>query len=143
MPQLPLPQRGQPLDVSYIYQMASTINDLVVQVSPTTSNNVRIKPATGSASSIPTSSAAIYCETKNVATNKDVVAGGTESFDIDFNFKIPPIVVATPWNKNASSPDVSIFVTNVTNSKATLVAKFSSNGKANVDVNVIAIGIPN
>lgn len=143
MPQLPLPQRGQPLDVSYIYQMASTINDLVVQVSPTTSNNVRVKPVTGNTTSVPTSSAAIHCEVKNIATNEDVVAGNTKSFDIDFNFKIPPVVVATPWNKNASSPDVNIFVTNVTNSKATLIAKFSSNGKANVDVNIIAIGIPN
>jgi hypothetical protein len=143
MPQLPLPQRGQPLDVSYLYQMASTINDLVVQVSPTNSNNVKIKPVTGSPSSVPTASAAMYCETKNLFSNKDVTAGQTESFDIDFQFKIPPVVVATPWNKNSSSPDVSIFITNVTNSKATFVAKFSSNGKANVDVNIIAIGIPN
>lgn len=143
MPQLPLPQRGQPLDVSYVYQMASTINDLVVQVAPTASNNVKIKPATGSASSVPTASAAIYCETKSVATNRDVVAGATESFNIDFNFKLPPVIVATPWNKDANSPDVNIFITSVTNSRATLVAKFASNGKANVDVNVIAIGIPN
>lgn len=143
MPQLPLPQRGQPLDVSYIYQMASTINDLVVQASPTTSNRVTIKPALGSATSTPTASAAIYCETKNIKSNSDVTAGSIESFDIDFNFQLPPVVVATPFNKDASSPDVSIFIKNITNSKATLVAKFASNGKANVDVNVIAIGIPN
>ena len=143
MPQIPLPQRGQPLDVSYIYQMASTINELVVSNSPTTSNRVTIKPTSGNIRSTATGSAAIYCETKNIATNEDVVAGTPKTFDIDFNFNIPPIVVATPFNKDTSSPDVSIFIKTVTNSKATLVAKFASNGKANVDVNVIAIGIPN
>ena len=145
MPQLPLPQRGQPLDVSYIYQMANTINDLVVQVSPTTSNNLKLIPATGSPTSIPTSSAAIHCQVKNIGNNRTVTAGQYESFDIDFSFKLPPVVVATAWNRGGTEggKDVTVLVNNVTNSKATLVAKFATNGQATVDVNIIAIGIPN
>jgi hypothetical protein len=34
MAKLPLPERGQPLDVSYIYQLATAINDLASQISP-------------------------------------------------------------------------------------------------------------
>ena len=32
MAKIPLPQRGQPLDVTYIYQLADTINDLPAPV---------------------------------------------------------------------------------------------------------------
>ena len=38
MAKVPLPERGQPLDVTYIYQLAETINDLATQVSSATYN---------------------------------------------------------------------------------------------------------
>ena len=31
MAKVPLPERGQPLDVTYIYQLADTLNDLSTQ----------------------------------------------------------------------------------------------------------------
>ena len=36
MAKIPLPERGQPLDVTYIYQLAETINDLSTQLSSAT-----------------------------------------------------------------------------------------------------------
>ena len=33
MAKIPLPERGQPLDVTYIYELAKTINDLSTEVS--------------------------------------------------------------------------------------------------------------
>jgi hypothetical protein len=143
MPQLPIPQRGQPLDVSYINSIVTTVNDLVKQVSPTSSNITKIIGDT--TNSIPTSQSSVLGVVKNIANSATVTAGEEKSFDIDFSFKYPPIVVATPWNKGNtdSGKNVSVFINNVTTSKATLVAKFSASGTATVDVNVLIIGIPN
>jgi len=38
MARVPLPERGQPLDVSYIYSLAQAINDIAVQVNQDSSN---------------------------------------------------------------------------------------------------------
>ena len=38
MAKIPLPQRGQPLDVTYIYQLTNAINDLSNQFSSVSSN---------------------------------------------------------------------------------------------------------
>ena len=35
MAQIPLPERGQPLDVTYIYQVVDALNSLTKQVSDT------------------------------------------------------------------------------------------------------------
>ncbi len=138
MPQLPIPQRGQPLDVAYINSIVTTINDLVKQVSPTSSNITKIERVGETPNSVPTSQASILGVVKNIANSATVTAGEEKSFDIDFSFKYPPIVVATPWNKGNtdSGKNVSVFINNVTTSKATLVAKFSAGGSATVDVNV-------
>ena len=146
MPQLPIPQRGQPLDVSYINDIVTTINTLITDTSTKPSNTTLIVSGDTKKSS-PTSKAHIYGETKNIANATAVTAGQEASFDINFSypFATAPIVVATPWNKGGtdSGKNVSVYVSDVTTSKATIVAKFSSNGSATVDVNVLVIGIPN
>jgi hypothetical protein len=38
MAKVPLPERGQPLDLTYIYQLVDTVNDLSTQVSSATYN---------------------------------------------------------------------------------------------------------
>ena len=38
MAKIPLPERGQPLDVTYIYQVVDTLNTLSTQVSDATYN---------------------------------------------------------------------------------------------------------
>lgn len=43
MAKLPLPERGQPLDVTYIYSLVDTINDLSTQNSSTASNYTEIE----------------------------------------------------------------------------------------------------
>ena len=42
MAKIPLPERGQPLDVSYVYQLANAINELSTQVSPATYKYVTV-----------------------------------------------------------------------------------------------------
>ena len=54
------------------------------------------------------------------------------------------VVVATPWNVSGTDAgkNASVYISSVTNTSATLVAKFTSNGIATLDVNVLVIGIP-
>ena len=43
MAKIPLPQRGQPLDVTYIYQLTNAINDLSNQFSSVSNNYSKIE----------------------------------------------------------------------------------------------------
>ena len=38
MAKIPLPERGQPLDVTYVYQLAEAVNSLATEVSASTYN---------------------------------------------------------------------------------------------------------
>ena len=44
MAELPLPDRGQPLDVTYIYTMANTINQIASTVNLSTNRNIIVTP---------------------------------------------------------------------------------------------------
>jgi len=55
MAKVPLPERGQPLDVTYIYQLAETVNDLATQVSSATYNYTTINNGISGAQSVKTS----------------------------------------------------------------------------------------
>lgn len=142
-----VPQRGQPLDVSYINDIVTTVNELLDQASPKTTNItkiVRISPQRAE-NAVPTPGASIYGETVNVANATATTAGAEVPFKVSFSYQYPPIVVATPWNRGGTDAgkNVSVYITNITTSEANLVAKFPSNGTATVDVNVLVIGIPN
>ena len=59
MAKLPLPERGQPLDVTYIYQLADTVNNLSTQVSSASYNYTTIDTASAGKQSIKTSDARV------------------------------------------------------------------------------------
>jgi len=142
-----VPQRGQPLDVSYINNIVTVVNELIDQGSPSAKNTTKIVRTfpQRAENMIPTPGVSIYGEVVNVANSTATTSGGEIPFKINFSYLYPPLVVATPWNRGGTDAgkNVSIYVTNVTTSEANLVAKFSSNGTATVDVNVLVVGIPN
>lgn len=143
MPQLPVPQRGQPLEVSYIADIVNQINSLTTELgSSNNSVSVKISP-TDPANSSKITRSAIDCQTKDLTT-KTLTAGQGESIEVLFSFSSPPMVTATVWNKGGTpaGQDVSVQITNITTSKASLYAKFGSNGDATVSINVVAIGQP-
>ena len=47
MAKVPLPDRGQPLDLSYIYQLADAVNNLSNELSPTTARYITIDTPVG------------------------------------------------------------------------------------------------
>ena len=55
MARIPLPERGQPLDVTYIYQVVDALNTLSTQVSDATYNYTDIDVVGGEKQSLKTS----------------------------------------------------------------------------------------
>ena len=75
MAKVPLPERGQPLDVTYIYQLADTINDLSTQVSSATSNYTTVDTVSAGKQSVKTSEARMIGGYVEVANNS-ILSGG-------------------------------------------------------------------
>jgi hypothetical protein len=145
MARIPVPQRGQPLDVSYIYNLVDTVNQLSDIVGTNQSVTQIQNTKAGISNTIATGRASILGATVNVATSLQIkTIGEQESFVINYNFKYPPIVVATPWNTGDTDAgkNVSVVITKVSNSSASFLVRFDATGVATVDVNVLAIGIP-
>jgi hypothetical protein len=145
MARLTVPQRGQPLDVSYIYSLVETVNQLTDQLGTSQQNVTQIVKKDGTSNTVGTGRSSILGVTTNIATSKTVTPGSQEPFSINYNFKYPPIVVATPWNTGDTDAgkNVSVVVTKVSNTSASFLVRFDTGGVATVDINVLAIGIPN
>lgn len=147
MAKVPLPERGQPLDVAYIYQITNALNQLSDQVSVATNNYTTIDTASAGQQSIKTSDVKIVAGTYTAATNSTVTASSTKEFTYNFknNFKYSPIVVATPFNlgRTSAGENVSVVITNIAANSVTGIVRFNASGDVTVIVNILAIGIPN
>lgn len=146
MAKIPLPERGLPLDVTYLYQMANAINDLASQISSAVYNYTTIKTREASDQSIKTSEARVVAGFIDVVNNENVLAGTTKPFSYDYpsDFKYAPIAVATPVNTGQTTVgnDVTIVLTSVTTSRVDGIIKFASTGTMSVSINLMVIGIP-
>ena len=147
MAKVPLPERGQPLDVAYIYTLADTINDLSSQVSSATFNYTTIDTASAGKQSVKTSESKFIGGIVQVANNATKTAGEESTFTYDFpsDFKYPPIVSATPINvgNTPAGQNLSIVLKTVTTSKVEGTVRFNTNGNVSVSVHLILLGIPN
>jgi hypothetical protein len=147
MAKVPLPERGQPLDVTYIYQLADTINDLSTQVSSATYNYTTVDTANGTKQSIKTSEARFVGGYLVVSSNATVVAASDISFSYDFpsDFKYQPIVTATPLNIGGTpaGQNVSVILKTVTTSRVEGIVRFGASGNLSLAINLIILGIPN
>jgi hypothetical protein len=147
MSKIPLPERGQPLDVSYIYQLANAINEIAVQFSPSvgrytsiydgsTTRNVRTSDARIAGAFIP-----------NITNNSTTSSDGEGSFTYNFpDFDYPPIVTATPVLTESGATEagknISVVLKTVTNNRVEGIVKFNTTGVASVGVNLLIVGIP-
>lgn len=147
MAKLPLPSRGQPIDVPFIYQMVSSLNQLSDQVSSATYNYTTIDTASAGKQQIKTSEARMIGGSINVANDSTLTGATTRNFTYTFpgDFKYTPIVTATPVNigKTTAGENVSVILTDITRSSVTGIVKFNVAGNVSVSVNLVIIGIPN
>lgn len=147
MAKIPLPERGQPLDVSYIYQLANAVNELSSQVSPATYKYVTVDTAGVGKQSVKASEARIIGGYVEVANNASKTAGDEVPFSYDFpsDYKYAPIATATLVNvgNTEAGRNVSVILKTITTSKIEGTVKFNTTGTVSVAVNLIVIGIPN
>lgn len=143
---IPLPERGQPLDLAYVYQLANAINDLSAQVGPSTSKYTTLDTAVGK-QVIRTADAKVLGGIIPVTNNSIIAAGNEKSFFYDFpaDFKYAPVATATIVNvgDTPAGKDVSIILTSISNSRIEGLVRFGTSGESTVSVNLIAIGVPN
>lgn len=147
MSQIPLPERGQPIDLSYLYQIAEAINNLSSQVAPSTNKYVTIETPTDGKQSVLSSGVKMNAAYVEVYNNASVLAGQEQPFSYSYpaEYKFAPVATATPVNVGGTTAgkDVSIILKNVTTSRVDGIVKFNTSGDLTIGVNLIVIGIPN
>jgi len=146
MAKIPLPERGQPLDLSYIYQIANAVNEISSDISPSVYKYVTVDTPASGKQGLRASETRVIAGYIEVSPNADVLAGSSQSFTYDFStdFKYPPIVTATILNTGSDTGnDVSVVLNSITTSNIKGTVRFNVGGKVTVGVNIIAVGIPN
>jgi hypothetical protein len=147
MAKVPLPERGQPLDVTYIYQLADTINDLSTQVSSATYNYTTVDTVSAGKQSVKTSEARMIGGYVEIANNSTVSAGNEKTFSYDFpsDFKYQPIATATLVNvgNTPAGQNANVILKVVTTSRVEGIVRFGASGDLSLAVNLIILGIPN
>ena len=136
---LALPERGQPIDVTYLYRMAQAINDLTAKVVVSTYNNTTVGQQ-----SVQTSNAMIHCTETNLAQTVSKDTSIEWHVDLTTQFSLNPSVTCSVFNRGKTAPgnDAIVTITNITPNRVDGVIKFLTAGSVNVDVIVQAIGIP-
>jgi hypothetical protein len=146
MAKIPTPDRGQPLDVSYVYQIVEAINDLSSQISSARYKYASIDTTSGNESTLLTDTKVVAGEKVIYPTLTNVTAETTQSFSYSFKgeYKYPPIVTITPVliEGTSSGQDVSVVIQSVTNSSVNGIVRFNTGGSLALKVHIIAIGIP-
>ena len=148
MAKVPLPDRGQPLDVTYMYQLATAINDISDTVSTAVGRYATIDTKTAGSGrqtfKIPDIRIfAGYLDVSNAVTVSPTTTL-ERSIDLGVAFAYPPIVVASIVNNNtqAVGNDATVIVSSTTTTSVSFRVRFATTGEATVGINYIAIGVP-
>jgi hypothetical protein len=143
---IPLPDRGQPIDITYLYDIVNTINDISNQISDATTDYTTIYTRDSGPQRIQTKGARIIGAYVDIISNDTVTAGSSKSFSFEYtsDFLYPPIAIATVVNRGLSDigDDVIAVIRTVTTSRVDGIVKFNKNGTVSTSVNLILIGIP-
>lgn len=146
MARLPIPNRAQPLDVSYISSIAKEVNALSEQGSAFAQGQNFLfsgKDAVDRSSKI--YGAQIFASIKKIDPKVVTAAQSiSEPFNFTTGFAYPPVLQATVENTGETNTaiDVSVSIQNVTTTSATVVVKFATAGTASINIHLMAIGLP-
>ena len=146
MSKIPLPERGQPLDVAYLYEIANAVNDLSTQISPSTNKYVTIDTPNLGKQSVKASEARIIGGYQVVANNASYNNGDqiSRTYEFGTDFKYTPVITASPINLDGSNAgkNVSVVLTAITTSKVDFTVTFNATGSVSTAVNFVIVGIP-
>ena len=144
MPQISPPERGQPIDVDYLYEIVSAINTINQQITTTSNAESRVSGATPtSTDAVKTSSLKFYASQITVpGGRRDADQTDTVSVDFPFSFQFPPVVTATPivQASDEQSKNVILTIKNVTTTKVDVLLTYKKSGQVDVDIHLIAVG---
>jgi len=145
MSRLPTPDRGQPIDVPYLYQIATAVNSLADQIDASSERYTTIYTDESNKQDLRTSDTRFFASSRIIYSQTEVRAGELKDFSFQISgFKFPPVVTVTPVNTGTSSAsnDVLAVITSITTSEIRGFIRFNSQGNVSISVNVIAIGVP-
>jgi hypothetical protein len=139
MAQIETPDRGQPLDISYLYRIVREINNISQLIGKGMS---KIKYRDTATPSQPrTGDLAFYAETfKIVDANLSVQPNARATFDYSGIFKTTPVVVCSVTSSSGVSNLYPVLEKVTQNGCNVNVFSSSTSGKFSADVSIIAIG---
>jgi hypothetical protein len=147
MAKIPLPERGQPIDVSYIYQITNAVNQLSDRVNTTGYNYTTVDTPSAGKQNIKTSEARIIAGSVVVSSNSSQTADSTKSFTYSYsgNFKFTPIATATVVNTGLTpaGDGATVVITSIDANSLSGLVRFDKAGNVSTTVNLIIVGIPN
>jgi hypothetical protein len=139
MAQIELPDRGQPLDISYLFRIAQEINRVSELVASSVSKIKYRDTSTPSQTS--TSNLVFYAETlKIVDGNLSVQSNTPATFDYSGIFKTTPVVVCSVTAVTGVSALYSVLDGVTQNSCNVKVFSSATSGAFSADISIIAIG---
>jgi hypothetical protein len=139
MAQIELPDRGQPLDISYLFRIAQEINRVSELVASSVSKIKYRDTPTPSQTS--TSNLVFYAETlKIVDGNLSVQSNTPATFDYSGIFKTTPVVVCSVTAVTGVSALYSVLDGVTQNSCNVKVFSSATSGTFSADISIIAIG---
>lgn len=135
---LATPNRGQPLDVDYISQIAGQVNQLTTLVGDRSSafstvNDLNTK----------TADIKIFAKTVNVFSSTNKTDGDIVDYTVSYPpFSGNPVVTATIVSGASSSigDDAVVVLKNISTSSCTFRVTFNTGGNLDIFVNLIAVG---
>jgi hypothetical protein len=140
MAKIPLPERGQPIDVGYIGQIANAVNQISDSITPTGYNFSTI-----SGKNVKTGDLRIIATSVDVpGTSQTADKVATFDFSYNLNFQSTPIVTATIYNtgRTDAGDAATVVLTDVNANSLSGLVRFQKTGDVTAKVNLIIIGIP-
>lgn len=139
---LPVPQRGQPVDVTLLSDIVASINDLYNQVVIKASAYASLW-IPGGRKQVRSQEVKFYTNQVKVST-KGQAAGAVVSFEgaFDIGFAFPPIVTVSPYGNSGEAKQSTAVLTEVTSSYFKGTLKLEKAATQDISINVIAIGQP-
>lgn len=133
---IPIPSRGSPLDVDLLISIITEFNNIKSFYERLTSKIAQFKGR-----QVTMSDLSIQAFVTNVVANSSVTTTTSKTTPIQFSpaFKEAPVVSATVTG-NAYGTTVSL--NNITPSAADLITRFSGSDKYDINIHVVAIGLP-
>jgi hypothetical protein len=145
MPQISPPERGQPIDVDYLYEIVNAINTINNQIVSTSNAESRVAGTSPSGTdAIKTSSLKFYAIQVPIPS-RTVSADENQVVNVQFQpsgFLYPPIVTVTPIVQDSSDASQNVIATikNVTTNGVDVIVVYKKAGQLDVDIHLLAVG---